>query len=379
MLASARRIIVKVGSALLVDDDHGRFRQAWLEALVDDLAALHDGGRRDVLVVTSGAISLGRGLLGLRDRTIALADKQAAAAVGQIELSHLWRRALGRHGLPMAQVLLTLEDTDARQRYLNARATLQALLGHGAVPVINENDTVASDEIRVGDNDRLAAKVAQMIDADVLVLLSDVDGLYTADPRRDPAARRLEEVRALDPEILAMAGQAPKGYSSGGMVTKLEAARIAMAAGCEMVIALGTGYHPLQALLDGAPCTRFVPAETPLSARRHWIVTALAPRGVIRCDAGAILALRAGRNLLPAGVSGVEGDFAVGDAVRVLDAEGQEVARGLASYSAPEAGRLVGAKSQHIERVLGYSRGNALLHSDDLVVLDELDHGGDGG
>lgn len=368
MLASSRRLIVKIGSALLVDEASGRLRQAWLEALADDLASLHVAGERDLLVVSSGAIALGRELLGLGGRTLSLADKQAAAAVGQIELSQVWKRALDRHRLPMAQVLLTVDDTDSRGRYLNARATLRALLGHGAVPVINENDTVSTAEIRVGDNDRLAAKVAHMIDADLLVLLSDVDGLYTSDPRKDPDARRLDEVTELTPEIVAMGGEARKGYSSGGMVTKLEAARIAMAAGCSMVIGLGKGYHPLQALQDGAPCTRFVAAETPMSARHRWIATSLSPRGALRLDAGAVRALRAGKNLLPAGVISVEGEFAIGDAVRVIDAAGAEIGRGLAGYSSGEARRIVGLQSPQILVALGYSRGNAMLHSGDVVL-----------
>ncbi len=368
MLNSSRRLIVKIGSTLLVDETTGRLRQAWLEALADDLADLSAPGERELLVVSSGAIALGRERLGLRGRTLALADKQAAAAVGQIELSQVWKRALDRHGLPMAQVLLTLDDTDSRRRYLNARATLRALLGHGSVPVINENDTVSTAEIRVGDNDRLAAKVAHMIDADLLVLLSDVDGLYTADPRKDPDARRLDEVAELTPDVMAMAGVAPKGYSSGGMVTKLEAARIAMAAGCSMVIALGKGYHPLKALQDGAPCTRFLASETPMSARRHWIATSLSPRGALRLDPGAVRALRAGKNLLPAGVLAVDGEFAIGDAVRVVDAEGEEVGRGLAGYSSGEARRIAGLQSPDIRTTLGYSRGNAMLHSGDVVL-----------
>jgi glutamate 5-kinase len=368
-LADAKRLIIKVGSALLVDENTGKLRRAWLEALADDIALLRERGV-EVIVVSSGAIALGRRLLGLDHRTISLADKQAAAATGQISLSQVWQEALGRNGLTMAQVLVTLEDMEGRRRYLNARGTLNALLGRGAIPLINENDTVATEEIRFGDNDRLGAKVAHMISADTLVLLSDIDGLYSADPRKNPDADLIPEVRELTPEIFDMAGVAPTMYSSGGMVTKLQAAEIAMKAGCRMIIARGTIYHPLKAQLEGAPNTVFLPNESPLAARRHWIATSLKATGAIIVDAGAAKALRAGKNLLAAGISGVDGRFKHGDAVRVLDADGQEIARGITSYGAEETRLLMGHASADIEATLGFTRGNAIIHSDDLVLVD---------
>ncbi|MFH1806957.1 MAG: glutamate 5-kinase [Pseudomonadota bacterium] len=370
-LGDAKRLIIKVGSALLVDEVTGKLRRAWLEALADDIAHLRENGM-EVVVVSSGAIALGRRILGLDHRTISLADKQAAAATGQIMLSQVWQEALGRNGLIMAQVLVTLEDMESRRRYLNARATLNALLGRGAIPLINENDTVATEEIRFGDNDRLGAKVAHMISADTLVLLSDIDGLYTADPRKNPDATLIPVVRDLTPEIMGMAGKAPTMYSSGGMVTKLQAAEIAMKAGCRMIIARGTLYHPLKAQLDGGPHTLFLPSESPLAARRHWIATSLSARGAIVVDAGAVKALRAGKNLLPAGITAVEGGFKHGDAVRVLDAAGIEIARAITAYSADETRQIKGHGSQDIEPMLGYSRGNAVIHSDDLVMFDPL-------
>ncbi len=366
-LADAKRLIIKVGSALLVDETTGKLRRAWLEALADDIAALRERGT-EVLIVSSGAIAMGRRILGLDHRTISLADKQAAAATGQISLSQVWQEALHRNGLVMAQVLVTLEDMEARRRYLNARGTLNALLSRGAVPLINENDTVATAEIRFGDNDRLAAKVAHMISADMLVLLSDIDGLYTADPRKNPDAELIPEVGELTPEIMEMAGAAPTMYSSGGMVTKLQAAEIAMKAGCRMMIARGTIYHPLKAQLEGGLHTLFKPSETPLAARRHWIATSLSARGAIVIDAGAERALRAGKNLLGPGIVSLQGSFKQGDAVRVLSAEGVEIARGISAYSAEETRQLIGHNSHDIEPILGFSRGNAIIHSDDLVL-----------
>eukprot|EP01093_Parvamoeba_rugata_P012362 TRINITY_DN359_c0_g2_i5.p3 TRINITY_DN359_c0_g2~~TRINITY_DN359_c0_g2_i5.p3 ORF type:complete len:272 (+),score=84.94 TRINITY_DN359_c0_g2_i5:2659-3474(+) len=271
----------------------------------------------------------------------------------------------------MAQVLVTLEDMEGRRRYLNARGTLNALLARGAVPLINENDTVATEEIRFGDNDRLGAKVAHMISADTLVLLSDIDGLYTADPRKNPDATLIPEVRELTPEIFDMAGVAPTMYSSGGMVTKLQAAEIAMKAGCRMIIARGTIYHPLKAQLDGAPNTVFLPSESPLAARRHWIATSLKATGAIIVDAGAAKAIAAGKNLLAAGITGVDGRFKHGDAVRILDADGHQIARGITSYGAEETRLLMGHASGDIEATLGFTRGNAVIHSDDLVIADQ--------
>lgn len=365
-LASARRLIVKIGSALLVEDS-GEIRRAWLEALAADIARCRARGQ-EVIVVTSGAIAVGRRLLGLRGRTLRLEEKQAAAATGQIRLAHAWQEALAKHGITVAQLLLTPDDTEERRRHLNARATLTQLLALGAVPVINENDTVATAEIRFGDNDRLAARVAQMASADTLVLLSDIDGLYTADPKKDPSARLIPEVRELSPEIEAMAGDAPPGYSSGGMVTKIAAARIAMAAGCRMVIALGKPLSPLARIEEGAPATWFLPAAEPRTARKRWIAATLAPSGSLVVDDGAAAALRRGKSLLPAGVVGVEGRFERGDCVAVRRRDGVEVARGLSAYSSEDASRIAGRKSHEIEELLGYRGRDEMIHRDDLVV-----------
>ncbi|MBM3586185.1 MAG: glutamate 5-kinase, partial [Alphaproteobacteria bacterium] len=322
-LAAAKRIVVKIGSALLVEGPSGRIRQAWLEALAEDLAGLRARGQ-EVLVVTSGAIAIGRRLLGLATGELRLEEKQAAAAAGQIRLAHAYQEALGRHGLGCAQLLLTLEDTESRRRHLNARGTVATLLRLGAIPVINENDTVATAEIRFGDNDRLAARVAQMAGSDVLVLLSDIDGLYDRDPRIDPAARLVPEVRAITPAIEAMAGAVRPGDSSGGMVTKLAAARIALGAGCHMVIADGRVTHPLSGLARaGAPCTWFLAQANPLTARKRWIAGALQPSGTLYVDAGAAGALAAGKSLLPAGVVRVSGAFGRGDAVLVAGPDGR--------------------------------------------------------
>ncbi|SMF08107.1 glutamate 5-kinase [Tistlia consotensis] len=365
-LERARRLVVKIGSALLVDEA-GRVRRSWLEALAADIAALRGSGR-EVVVVSSGAIAVGRRHLGLTRGAPKLEEKQAAAAVGQIRLAHAYEEALAPHGITVAQVLLTLGDTEERRRHLNARSTLATLLRHGALPVINENDTVATAEIRFGDNDRLAARVAAMIDADALVLLSDIDGLYTADPRRDPAARHLPLVEALTPEIEAMAGAAPTGYSSGGMVTKLAAARIALSAGCSMAIANGRPPHALEALTRGGKATWFLAQIEPRQARKRWIAGALMPCGSLTVDAGAARALAAGKSLLPAGVTAVEGRFERGDPVRVLSPEGRELARGLSAYSAEDAARIAGHKSRDIETLLGYRGREELIHRDDLVL-----------
>jgi glutamate 5-kinase len=367
-LARSRRLIVKIGSALLVDDATGDIRRAWLEALVADLARCRGRGQ-DVLIVSSGAIAVGRRHLGLKGAALKLEEKQAAAATGQIRLAHAYQEALAKHGITVAQILLTPEDTEERRRHLNARATLEQLLALGAVPVINENDTVATSEIRFGDNDRLAARVAQMISADTLVLLSDIDGLYTADPRKDGAARHISEVRELTPEIEAMGGAAPQGYSSGGMVTKLAAARIAMGAGCRMVIAEGRALHPLDAIEKGARCTWFLPAAEPRTARKRWIAGTLNPMGALVVDDGAAAALRRGTSLLPAGVVAVEGNFERGDAVSVRNGDGREVARGLSAYSSGDARAIAGHKSGEIEAILGYRGRHEMIHRDDLVVV----------
>jgi glutamate 5-kinase len=366
-LAGAKRVVIKIGSALLVEEESGDIRRRWLEALADDVAGLRAEGQ-EVILVSSGAIAVGRRHLGLAAGTLRLEEKQAAAATGQIRLAHAYQEALARQGITVAQVLLTLEDTEDRRRHLNARATLATLLKLRAVPVINENDTVATSEIRFGDNDRLAARVAAMIAADALVLLSDIDGLYSADPKLDPAARHIPLIEDLSPEIEAMGGEALPGYSSGGMVTKLAAARIAIGAGCRMAIADGLRLNPLAAMAEGARCSWFVPAGSPLTARKKWIAGALKPVGSLTVDDGALKALSGGKSLLPAGVVAVEGRFERGDAVRVLDRAGREVARGLSAYSASDALRIMGHKSREIEALLGYRGRDEMIHRDDLVV-----------
>ena len=366
-LDEAKRVVIKIGSALLVEESSGGIRRRWLEALADDVAALRAEGR-EVILVSSGAIAVGRRHLGLAAGDLRLEEKQAAAATGQIRLAHAYQEALARHGITVAQILLTLEDTEDRRRHLNARATLATLLKLGAVPVINENDTVATTEIRFGDNDRLAARVAAMIAADALVLLSDIDGLYTADPKLDGEAAHVPEIAELTPEIDAMAGEALPGYSSGGMVTKLAAARIAVGAGCRMAIADGRRLNPLTAITEGARCSWFLPAGSPRNARKKWVAGALKPVGSLIVDDGALKALAGGKSLLPAGVVAVEGSFDRGDAVRVLDRAGREIARGLSAYSASDAQRIMGHKSREIEALLGYRGRDEMIHRDDLVV-----------
>lgn len=368
-LAKARRVVVKIGSTLLVEEAQGALRREWLDALADDVAALRARGQ-DVLIVSSGAIAAGRRRLRLPvGRELRLEEKQAAAACGQIGLAHAYQETLARHQITCAQVLLTLGDTEERRRYLNARSTLNTLLRLGAVPVINENDTVATAEIRYGDNDRLAGRVAAMTSAEVLVLLSDIDGLYTADPRADADAQFVPEVTAISSEIEAMAGAPNPGDGTGGMVTKLIAARIAVAAGCHMVIADGKRLNPLAAIEGGGRCTWFVAAKTPRTARKQWIAGSLMPTGSVTLDEGAMAALAAGKSLLPAGVVAVSGDFGRGDAVRVLGPDGKEAARGLCAYSAAEAKRIAGHKSREIERLLGYRGREEMIHRDDLVLL----------
>jgi glutamate 5-kinase len=361
-------VVIKVGSALLVDAASGRLNRAWLETLIDDLLAMRRRGQQ-LIVVSSGAVALGRRHLGLPRGSLRLAEKQAAAAVGQIRLAHAYKEMLESDSLSVAQMLLTLEDSEQRSRYLNARATLETLLALGAVPIINENDTVATAEIRYGDNDRLAARVAQMASADCLVLLSDVDGLYTADPNRDPQARFIERVLHITPEIEAMAGRSASDVGSGGMASKIVAARIAVGAGCHLCIAAGHHPHPLRRIESGARCTWFVPASTPVAARKQWIAGTLRPAGAVHIDAGALVALRAGKSLLPAGVSGTLGRFESGDTISVLTADGAEVARGIAAYSDSDAARIMGRRSAEIEGLLGFRGRDELIHRDDLVIL----------
>src|SRR5579864_4806138 len=367
-LVQARRVVVKVGSALLVDAESARVNRAWLETLVEDLLYLRKRGQR-VILVSSGAIALGRRRLGLRHGALRLEESQAAAAVGQIRLAHAYKELLEEHGVTVAQVLLTLEDSERRRRYLNARATLESLLGLGALPVINENDTVATAEIRYGDNDRLAARVAQMSGADCLVLLSDVEGLFTTDPNKDPQARFVEQVRQITPEIESMAGASASAVGSGGMTTKILAAKIAVAAGCHMCIASGHQKHPVSRLEEGARCTWFVPHATPVAARKQWIAGTLKPAGAITIDKGALKALLEGRSLLPAGVTGARGRFERGDTVSVLSADGTEVARGIIAYSDGDAARILGRKSSEIEELLGFRGRDEMIHRDDLVLM----------
>jgi glutamate 5-kinase len=367
-LTQARRIVVKVGSALLVDAESARVNRAWLETLVEDLLWLRKRGQR-VILVSSGAIALGRRRLGLKHGTLRLEESQAAAAVGQIRLAHAYKELLESNDVTVAQVLLTLEDSERRRRYLNARATLESLLELGALPVINENDTVATAEIRYGDNDRLAARVAQMTGADCLVLLSDVAGLYSADPNRDPKARLIPEVRQLSAEIEALGGRPASRLGSGGMAAKIAAARIALAAGCHMCIAAGAPRHPLRRIEEGAECTWFIPTATPAAARKQWIAGTLRPAGAITIDAGALRALLEGRSLLPAGVTGTRGRFDRGDTVSVLGADGSEVARGIIAYSDGDAARIMGRKSSEIAELLGFRGRDEMIHRDDLVLL----------
>jgi len=366
-LAAAKRVVVKIGSALIVDPATAGPREAWLTGITQDIAKLAARGK-EVIVVSSGAIALARRRLNLTGARLKLEEKQAAAAVGQIRLAQAWSEALSAHGLTAAQLLITLEDTEDRRRYLNARATLTTLLGLHCIPVINENDSVATTEIRFGDNDRLAARVAEMMQADILVLLSDIDGLYTADPRKNPAAVHIPVVPIMTPEIDAMGGEPPPGFSSGGMRTKLVAARIATQAGCAMAIAIGHRENPLAALEAGARCTWFLAAPEGRSARKNWIAGHLAPLGTITIDSGAARALARGSSLLPAGIKSVAGVFERGDAVDVL-AEGKKIARGLAAYSSADAAIIAGHRSEDFESLLGFRGRDEVIHRDDLVLF----------
>jgi glutamate 5-kinase len=366
-LTDFRRIVVKVGSSLLVDSEGGRLNQDWLGSLAEDLAALHRE-KRDVLVVSSGAIALGRAVLKLPAGPLKLEDSQAAAAVGQIALARTWAEVLGRHGITAGQVLVTLQDTEERRRYLNARSTIDRLLDWRAVPVINENDTVATNEIRYGDNDRLAARVATMASADLLVLLSDVDGLYDAPPAASAAAKLIPLVERITPAIEAVAGAAGSELSRGGMQTKIEAGKIATHGGTHMVIASGRIAHPLEAIAGGARCTWFLTPANPVTARKKWIAGSLEPKGTLTIDAGAVAALRGGKSLLPAGVIRIDGTFARGDAVVIRGPDGAEVGRGLVAYDADDALKIKGRSSADILSILGFAGRTAMVHRDDLVV-----------
>ncbi|MTI17761.1 glutamate 5-kinase [Rhodobacteraceae bacterium RKSG542] len=364
-LTDFRRITVKIGSALLVEN--GALRRAWLEALADDIKALSDAGK-EVIVVSSGSIALGRGVLGWPTGQLKLEQAQAAASVGQIALAQAYTEILAERGITAGQILLTLGDTEERRRYLNARATIGTLLKMGAVPIINENDSVATSEIRYGDNDRLGARVATMASSDCLVLLSDVDGLYTAAPQKDPNAVFLPEVAMVTPKIEAMAGSAGTAYSSGGMKTKIDAAKIAQSAGTTMVITSGKTMNPLSGIDKGARATWFPAHSTPSSSRKAWISGALKPKGSLFLDEGACTALRGGSSLLPAGIRRVEGDFSRGDAVRIIDAHGVDIGRGLIAYDYTEAALIIGRNSREIEAILGYSGRSEMVHRDDLVI-----------
>jgi glutamate 5-kinase len=366
-LADFRRIVVKVGSSLLVDAKAGRPREAWLASLAADIAKLH-ANKRDIIVVSSGAIALGRAVLKLSKGPLKLEDSQAAAAVGQIALSRTWAEVLGQHKITASQVLVTLDDTEERRRYLNARSTIAKLLEWRSVPVINENDTVATTEIRYGDNDRLAARVATMMSADLLVLLSDVDGLYDAPPHLNSKAKHIPLVPRIDAAIEAMAGEAASDHARGGMRTKIEAGKIATSAGCHMVIASGHIDSPLNAIATGSRATWFTAAGNPVTSRKKWIAGSLEPKGTLTIDAGAAAALRRGKSLLPAGVIRVDGAFGRGDAVLIRGPDGAEVGRGLVAYDAEDAAKIVRKSSGDILLILGIEGRAEMIHRDDMVL-----------
>ena len=367
MFDQCERLVVKIGSSLFVEAATGEFDRQWLTALCEDVVRLRERGT-EVVIVSSGAVALGARELGLDVSRSGLDEKQAAAATGQILLAHAYQDLLQQHGVTAAQVLLTLDDSESRKRYLNASRTLRNLLKRGAVPVVNENDTVATEELRYGDNDRLAARVAQMISADCLVLLSDVDGLYTGDPQTDSQARHIGEVAELSPEHFAMAGGPGTSHGSGGMRTKLEAAQLAVAAGCRMAITNGHVSHPLRALEQGARATWFLAADSPRAARKQWIAGTLGAQGALCVDAGATRALHNGRSLLPAGVTEVIGEFGRGDAVRIIGENQREIGTGLCAYSAQEARQIAGLQTSGIEAALGYRGRDEIIHRDDMVL-----------
>lgn len=362
-----RRLVIKVGSSLLTDDD-GRVHRHWLQGLAEDIAMLHSAGH-ELLVVSSGAIAIGSTVLGINRKRAKLEDLQAAAAAGQVQLVHAYQEALSVHDVIAAQVLLTPGDTEDRRRFLNARGTLSRLLERSVVPIINENDTVATEEIRYGDNDRLAARVGQLVMADALILLSDVDGLYSADPGNDDAAEHIPEVHKISDEIARVAGETRSDIGSGGMATKVQAARIATRAGCSTVISSGAVVRPLSALADGGRCTVFYSDGSPAAARKQWLAGALEVRGELRLDDGAVRALHEGNSLLPVGVVEVVGNFRRGDVVTVVDGNGTELGRGLAEYSSEDATAIAGCQSDSIEELLGYRGRSVMLHRDDLVLF----------
>lgn len=367
-LLKAKRLVLKIGSSLLVNEKTGQVKNTWLNALADDILNAYERGQQ-VIIVTSGAVAVGRKVLNLStDKKLLLPQKQAAAAVGQIRLAHYYQEVLAERGLNVAQILLTLDDSENRKRYLNARNTLNTLLDLGVIPVINENDTVATSEIKVGDNDRLAARVAQMASADALVIFSDIKGLYTANPRKDPAAKLIPVVEKLTPEIEAMADGAGSSVGTGGMATKLMAARLCMEAGCDMAIALGSELHPLTRMLKTEECTWFLADKTPISARKAWIGGAIKPRGTLVLDQGAVKALDQGKSLLPAGIKAVKGSFERGDAVTLEDENGCFLGKGLTAYNARDAKAIAGKHSNEIESILGYHGQDEIIHRDDLFT-----------
>lgn len=367
-LASYRTITIKIGSALLVDGATGKLRSEWLRSLASDVAQLKQE-HRSIVVVSSGAIALGRRLLHLDAVNLSLEQQQAAASAGQIALSQAWAETLGEHGIVTGQILITPNITEERRYFLNARTTITTLLSLGAVPIINENDTVATAEIRYGDNDRLSARVASMIESDLLVLLSDVDGLYTAPPSRDANAQHLPHVAAITPEIEAMAGGAASHLSRGGMTTKIEAGKIATQAGTAMIIAKGTEAHPLRALTEGARHTLFAAAQSRAQARKRWIMGTLEVAGTVQIDAGAVSALLSGKSLLPIGVTKVRGDFQRGDTVSILDPDGREIGRGLVALDREAADLVKGKNSARVTEILGLGGRSELIHRDNMVLL----------
>jgi glutamate 5-kinase len=366
-LTDFRRIVVKVGSSLLVDSVAGKLRDTWLAALCEDIAMLHKD-RRDVLVVSSGAIALGRSVLKLPRGPLRLEESQAAAAVGQIALARIWAEMLDRHGITAGQILVTLGDTEERRRYLNARETIDKLLEWRSVPVINENDTVATTEIRYGDNDRLGARVATMMSADCLVLLSDIDGLYDAPPGDDRKVNLIPIVERITPQIEGVAGASGSELSRGGMQTKIEAGKIATSAGTHMVIASGKTKHPLRAIIEGGRCTWFLTPANPVTSRKKWIAGSLEPKGTLHIDSGAVAALKRGASLLPAGVKRVDGTFDRGDAVVIRHLDGAEIGRGLVAYDAADAAKVIGLSTADVKNILGFDGRAEIVHRDDLVM-----------
>lgn len=369
-IGDLRRLVIKIGSALLIDD-HGRVNRQWLEFLAEDIHRFRQKGQQ-VLIVSSGAVAIGSQVLGFSVRRARLEELQAAAAAGQAQLVHAYQEALGSQNIAVAQVLLTPDDTEVRRRFLNARNTLEKLLEYGVVPVINENDTVATEELKYGDNDRLAARVAQIVMADGLILLSDIDGLYTADPRTNPNAEHIPLVREFDDALFSMAGKPGSSVGTGGMLTKLQAARIAIHAGCTTFVASGAMERPLHALANGGKCTAFLGIGTPAAARKQWLAGILEVRGELRLDSGAAAALKKGNSLLPVGVVEVVGSFRRGDAITLVDSEGREVGRGLAAYSSEEAQLIRGCHSEQIESRIGYKGRSAMVHRDDLVLFSSF-------